>query len=575
MNINFKGVYKSLTDFEWNDVPLLSVITGPNGAGKTQLLELVYKTLTKDINTRFKAEITDVIYKKGEVSFLKSEWILNNSQPINLVSIQQEYANYHGWLNNINQMQQYPKLELIIEEMALKLGKPRQSLTREEFDENFPAEFLQDENQVTQQINRIFLDYNLSLVEETAAGISEEDIIKKIGPKPWVLLNEIMREANLPFSFNHPEPNKIKTQFKLEITDDIRNAKIEFNDLSSGEKVLVSLVFFLYTSQEKKYFPKFLILDEPDAHLHPSMAKQFLDVINNIFVKRHNIRVMITTHSPSTVALTPEENLFEMNRTLPRIKKSTSKNKTISLLTAGLVIVGVGTKYFLVEDEDDVKFYQEIYSYFISKNKLSGAIPFVFMPSSTNNKSGGKSQVYSWVKKLKDSGLDNIIQGIIDKDSGNQPSAGIYILNRYSFENYLLDPIVVYAALMDRDLHVKISDISLHIGEEYKLATLNYNELQKIADVIHSKVEPFVERAFPDFDASEKTLEPVEIISGKTLQYPRWLINRRGKTLLHTVYHNVFPSNSINPTTLTKAFKKIHFLPQEMLDFFTLLEKSS
>lgn len=574
MELEFQGTYKSLTDFNWNDIPLLSVITGPNGSGKTQLLELLYDTITDNQSQRQRIKITGEFYKKGEVSFLKSEWILANTSPMNLMLIQQELNQLYQQFTQVHNTQHLPRLDFIMTETAQKIGKPRNgnSISQAEFEKHFPIEYLQSNDQVTNQIARIFIDYNISRIEELAHGKSDADIEKKIGPKPWLLLNEIMKEANLSFIFNDPESTGIKALFKLEITDSARNTKIEFNDLSSGEKVLVSLVFFLYTSQEKKFFPRFLLLDEPDAHLHPTMTKQFLDVINNVFVLRHNIRVMITTHSPSTVALTPEENLFEMSKVAPRIKKSVSKNKTISLLTSGLVIVGVGTKYFLVEDEDDAKFYQEIDSYFSTNNLVLGNIPLVFIPSSTATKAGGKSQVYSWVKKLATSGLDNIIQGIIDKDSGNPPSQGIHILYRYSFENYLLDPLIVYAALMDKDLHPKIANIPLNLGEEYKLKSMSTSELQMIVDEIHKKVEPIVEKHFPDFDPTEKDLEDVELVTGQKLQYPKWLINRRGKTLLNEIYNKSFPNNSIHPTSLMKAFRKTYFLPKEMLSLFLSLE---
>ena len=69
--------------------------------------------------------------------------------------------------------------------------------------------------------------------------------------------------------------------------------------MSSGEKVLISLVFYLYSSQEKNVFPKLLLLDEPNAHLHPTMTQQFLNVVKNVLVDKFNVRVIMTTHSPS------------------------------------------------------------------------------------------------------------------------------------------------------------------------------------------------------------------------------------------------------------------------------------
>ena len=35
------GSYKSITQFDWLDIPPFAVVTGPNGYGKTQMLELI------------------------------------------------------------------------------------------------------------------------------------------------------------------------------------------------------------------------------------------------------------------------------------------------------------------------------------------------------------------------------------------------------------------------------------------------------------------------------------------------------------------------------------------------------
>ena len=42
----FEGQYKSLNNFEWNQIPKFAVIVGPNGSGKTPLPELIYESLT-------------------------------------------------------------------------------------------------------------------------------------------------------------------------------------------------------------------------------------------------------------------------------------------------------------------------------------------------------------------------------------------------------------------------------------------------------------------------------------------------------------------------------------------------
>ena len=269
-----------------------------------------------------------------------------------------------------------------------------------------------------------------------------------------------------------------------------------------------------------------------------------------------------------------------------------SKNQTISLLTSGLVYVGQGTRYFLVEDEEDVKFYSYLYDYLTSEKIINGDIPFVFIPASTKDKTGGKSVVEGWVQKLQDSGLQKIIQGIVDNDKGNETSEGMYKIKRYCFENYLIDPIITYAALMDNEKHTDYFDCGLKLGEEYKLKYLNNEILQKIADKIFSKIEPQLlelkkldklKDLFGDYDPNQEIIrEPIKFtivdntndnqkkINEITLQYPKWMTKRSGKEMLNRVYTQVFEPRGqvINSTSLDKAFRKINLIPNDIVDLF-------
>jgi len=574
MNIKFKGKYKSITDFEWLDIPKFAVVTGPNGTGKSQLLNLIYNTVINHPKERERVQIENESIQRDEVTFLKGEWQLSNTSSTDLSTIQKNRNNYYNQFtqnnirsDNIGQV----RLFTVFQEIQKKIGKAPKQITKEEFDSVLPEIIIEQEPQLSQKIEEIFYNYRLSEIEAKADGKTEKEIITDIGEKPWVVLKDILKESKLPFSFNNPSKNGIRDSFKLEVLNEITQDPVNFNDLSSGEKVLISLVFYLYNSQEKNIFPKLLLLDEPDAHLHPTMAQQFLNVIKNVLIDKFDVRVMMTTHSPSTVVLTPEDCLFEMSRTNPRISKSNSKNHTISLLTSGLIFVGEGTKYFLVEDKDDVSFYSYMYDYLTDENIVSGDIPLVFIQASTKNKSGGKDVVQNWVNKLQESGLEQIIQGVIDADSGNETSDGVYKIKRYSIENYLIDPIVTYAALIDKEKHNEFLNIGLKVGDEYKLKSMEKGQLQGIANTIFSKAEPLLSKYFADYDSSkESNLVTVEFTNGIDLEYPEWIIKRRGKTLLNELYNELFTSPIINFGTLFKAMKKVNFIP---IDFRVLFEE--
>lgn len=573
MNISFSGKYKSITTFNWTVIPEFVVITGPNGTGKSQLLELVFNSITNKQGTVQRASITDKAIKPDEVTFLKGEWQLQNTGHVSLYTIQQQMDGYYNNFRQGHYRQRQEgqiKMFYAFQEILRKTGKQHNTITKEEFFEHFPEILIEQESQLSQKIGEVFYNYRLSEIELLAQKFSETEIIEKIGERPWIVLKEIIKESKLPFEFNDPSKSGIRDGFQLKLTHQILNEEINFNDLSSGEKVLISLVFYLYNSQEKKVFPKLLLLDEPDAHLHPSMSQQFLNVIKNVLVDKFGVQVIMTTHSPSTVILAPSNSIYEMSRVEPRIRKSPSKNHSVSLLTAGLVYVGEGTKYFLVEDNDDVTFYSYVYNQLTSENQIDADIPLVFIPASTKDKSGGKDVVQNWVNKLKDSGLVNIVQGLIDADSGNAISDGVYKIDRYSIENYLADPLLVYATLIDKEKHPPIEDLKLSVGEEYKLKSLPKEVLQKIADQIISVVEPELKNHFSDFEYDKESVRvEVEYIGGIKLLYPKWLLSRRGKTIINQLYNDAFTSRIVNFTTLFKALRKLNIFPKDLVDKLT------
>jgi len=567
MEIIFEGKYKSLTSFTWSHIPKFVIITGPNGTGKSQLLELI-KDSIGITNFAPSMEFIDAVFLPHEVIFLKGEWQLQNTSHINLSSIQQNmdgyYSNFVG--GNYESSYSQHKLFYACKEIKKKTGKGYRQVTREEFDLYFPEILIEQESQLSQKIGETFYNYRLNEIELQASGISAEEIKKRIGEKPWYVMRDIIKESKLPFAINDPSTNGFRDGFQFRLTHEILNEEINFNDLSSGEKVLMSLVFYLYNSQEKNLFPKLLLLDEPDAHLHPSMSQQFLNVVKNVLVDKFQVQVIMTTHSPSTVMLAPESSIYEMSRVEPRIKKSPSRNHAVSLLTSGIVYVGEGTKYFLVEDNDDVNFYSYIYNQLASENQINSDIPLVFISASTKDKSGGKDVVQNWVNKLQESGLDNILNGLIDADSGNSTSQGVYKIERYSIENYLVDPIVVYAALIDKEKNPQLDDLNLNIGEEYKLKSLSNENLQKIADSIIELIEPHLSNYFDDFGISETERVEVVFLGDKKVLYPKWLLHRRGKTLLNEIYNHVFTSPIINFTTLFKAFRKLNMFPSDIVE---------
>jgi hypothetical protein len=349
-------------------------------------------------------------------------------------------------------------------------------------------------------------------------------------------------------------------------------------DLSSGEKVILQLALWLYTSQQYNRFPRLFLLDEPDSHLHPYLTRQFMDVMNEVLVEKYNARIILTTHSPSTVALAPEESIFEMWRDAPRIRRPKSRADTIGLLTAGLVIVSPSSRYVLVEDSEDVTFYNAVrdilsdYAPSRDPRPLRLSPSLIFLPASLgqgkNKVGGGKNVVAQWVEKFDAPPLHELFRGIIDLDSGNVSTPRVHVIGRYSIENYLLDPFVVFGFLLTQSLAPVIPGINISAGDKHLIRTLPENQLQAIVEAIAKSIQSSIS----NLTALEKTRRPVLFTNGKSVQYPMWMIERRGHELL-PIYQSAFGGTRvITPPRLVQSLRRVRLITDELAEIMRNLQ---
>ena len=119
-----------------------------------------------------------------------------------------------------------------------------------------------------------------------------------------------------------------------------KNVRVPINDLSSGEQTLLGVATLIF-EQQQKYGSNFtLLLDETDTNLHPSMVEKLIEMIQG-FIKDYNLKVFLVTHSPTTIALAPDNaGIFVMHRPnekdKPRIAE-VSKSEALGVLTEGYV----------------------------------------------------------------------------------------------------------------------------------------------------------------------------------------------------------------------------------------------
>lgn len=378
------------------------------------------------------------------------------------------------------------------------------------------------------QNQRLF--FEKSTYNEENNSISDEEFIKTFTP-PWVSINEILKHHTLQFQFKGIErkdfSNDANISFQLIKTTVGKD--IEFQHLSSGEKVIIGLIIKLFTSHyysEKLEFPELIVLDEPDAHLHPEMSKLLIDVLLGTFVQKLGIKVIIVTHSPSTVALCPDNSIYQLkNEPITSLQKI-EKNDALKLLTDFIPTLSIdykNHKQVFVESPTDIKYYQTIF------NKLNQErnFPFKLYFISNSYGKGSCEQVTKIVADIRESGNTTVF-GNIDWDLKNPTSTYVKVhgLNkRYNVENYLYDPIYLSILFMNLKAHGIYKELGIEeTVNQYSIGNEPNEFLQKISDWFFSK---YYEVHKMSKEVVSK-LADVEYLNGKKIKMPIWFLEFQG-----------------------------------------------
>jgi ABC-type uncharacterized transport system ATPase component len=429
-----------------------------------------------------------------------------------------------------------PRLVSLIESSA---NVPLIAFEEDDFYNLFPRNW-QPVDMFQQSFGRLFAEYQRNWVNnryrflensegDSVSFLTKEEFLDKYGIPPWEFVNSVLEAANLDFRINQP-PKYEDRPYEPILTDQSRKSQVKFNDLSSGERVLMSFALCLYYAGDHRQtvdYPKVLLFDEIDAPLHPSMTQSLINTIQEVLVKQHGIKVIMTTHSPSTVALSPEESLYAMYKSDEKRLQKTTKDRALSLLTNGVPTLSINyenRRQVFVESDYDVLFYGQLYDRL--KDHLMPEVSLSFISSGTKGQ-GSCSQVKEIVNRLRRAG-NNTVYGIVDWDLTNFGSEHVKVLgdgNRYSIENYILDPVLVAAFLL-REKLIERSKIGLNEQENYvHFSTFDNSRLQSIADFVLNDIKPHMSQS----QAEERT--QCQYLSGQAVDLPNWFLHVQGHQL--------------------------------------------
>jgi len=290
--------------------------------------------------------------------------------------------------------------------------------------------------------------------------LSAADFRDLHGEPPWEVLSRTLASMRLPYSFEAPAGSLVSTFSEPRLVDSSDGRPVLMAELSSGEKTLLRIAMSMYSVDSRQASvtsPGVVLLDEPDATLHPSMVRTMLNLVQSEIVGRLRVPVILTTHSPTTVALAEEESLFVMRRVgTPRLKKAT-KDEALKALLVGVPSVSVDAenrRTVIVESPNDERLYTAV---------LAALAPFLkserslqFMAAGSKDLADGCAAVIDLVSRLRANG-NSKIWGLVDRDTRtDEPSEHIFFdPRRYAIENLIADPLSVGLLLL-RDKNAQL-----------------------------------------------------------------------------------------------------------------------
>ncbi len=121
-----------------------------------------------------------------------------------------------------------------------------------------------------------------------------------------------LRIERIPIGSNsHP----YLPQYFIKLVIDKDGQRFEFSQLSSGEKMMLSLVVDIArrlaianpSLDNKLEGEGIVLIDEIDLHLHPQWQRKLLPALTHTFP---NIQFIVTTHSPQVLSHLPRESVF-------------------------------------------------------------------------------------------------------------------------------------------------------------------------------------------------------------------------------------------------------------------------
>jgi ABC-type Mn2+/Zn2+ transport system ATPase subunit len=461
----------------------LAILTGVNGAGKSRFLKKVADQMP-DHASRYAYDMPPKIQLARDFAKIElrnqftektSEW--RSAAPARLERRGGQPHDASSWtfFKDLSEKSGKPVDEITEADILLGLSLSQMDLPEHNLPLNISL------FQFKEAVNR--LQRRTDYEDETNLALTEEQFFRAAGVAPWIRMNEAMRAANFPYEIRATRArlDQSLTSGSFDYLHSDGHA-ISHEGLSGGEQIILNLIAQSVFGAERHHI---LLLDEVDAVLHPSAVQSLITGLQRSFVQR-GIPVLMVSHSPTTVALAPEDSLYVLKPSASgRVLCKTTREDALQELCVGIPMLRVGLidrRVVFTESEYDRAFYEAI---FLQQAKdLNSDYQLVFVESGRGGKNANSEAVVKLVDSMVENGAEHVF-GVIDYDSKNKSSDHVKVLaegKAYTLENVLLDPLLMAIYLRKAG---KISADAIGIDPMDGIdsfAQFSQQKLQRVAD---------------------------------------------------------------------------------------------
>ncbi|OQP59670.1 hypothetical protein A3860_36485 [Niastella vici] len=353
--------------FEWNLTPGVNILLGKNGYGKTHLLRLIIALLYGDrdkmrdwipanapADTLAKAYVlsdhpvqTEVV---RELNRKLDELFERRADPANsesttlfidkqvdecIESIDQEQRRIVANKDNItSRIGRVPVLAISDSRFITRSGTviANTNTTSEDLRKDGATEFLYGGSLepiinkslfIVAQNNRSdFSKEPYPLIQRVISELAEPGPLKSIAAGTPQRKNTGGETANTFFRFSRIETVPATGDFRFFVQSEENKQEVPLQSISQGTLSILSICLVIYRflselrpqSSDPLYEKAIVLIDEIDAHLHPSWEQKIIGLLRREFP---NVQFIITAHSPLIVAgcLEKEVNIIRHTNT--------------------------------------------------------------------------------------------------------------------------------------------------------------------------------------------------------------------------------------------------------------------